>query len=229
MTHKEIINKIDVVIEHYEDISKKIQKLPNYTQYYDEKKQYCLEIYPLICETLNRFTPSKNKYFSRSASQIIEKCDETNHASMIACMSLLIAVLKSLKTAYNDNLLIELDEIYHADIFNDFLEMGEYLLSEGYKDAAAVMIGGVIEDHLRKLCLKNSIQILKPDSSHIKMNQLVTDLYSQNVISRSDNKNLIAWLEIRNNAAHADYSKYNEENVNIMLQGVREFITRYPA
>jgi hypothetical protein len=31
-----------------------------------------------------------------------------------------------------------------AEIFSDFLEMADHLLSENYKDAAAVMVGGVL-------------------------------------------------------------------------------------
>lgn len=46
-----------------------------------------------------------------------------------------------------------------ADIFSDFLDMASYLLSQGYKDPAAVMIGSILEEHLRKLCKKNSIDI----------------------------------------------------------------------
>ncbi len=46
-----------------------------------------------------------------------------------------------------------------ADIFSDFLDMAEHLLSEGYKDAAAVMIGSTLEEHLRQLCKANGIEI----------------------------------------------------------------------
>ena len=42
-----------------------------------------------------------------------------------------------------------------AEIFVDFLEMGDHLLSEGYKDPAAVMIGCVLEEHLRELARKS--------------------------------------------------------------------------
>ena len=38
-----------------------------------------------------------------------------------------------------------------AEIFTDFLEMADHLLDQDYKDAAAVMIGSVLEEHLRQL------------------------------------------------------------------------------
>lgn len=47
-----------------------------------------------------------------------------------------------------------LSELIHADVFSDYLEMSEYLLKEGYKDAAAVIAGSTLEEHLRTLCLR---------------------------------------------------------------------------
>src|SRR5215213_11165047 len=41
--------------------------------------------------------------------------------------------------------------IVSAEVFSDFMEMGDHLLTEGYKDPAAVMIGSVLEEHLRQL------------------------------------------------------------------------------
>ena len=46
-----------------------------------------------------------------------------------------------------------------AEVFADFLEMAEHLLEQGYKDAAAVMIGGTLEEHLRQLASSNGIPV----------------------------------------------------------------------
>lgn len=48
-------------------------------------------------------------------------------------------------------------KIIAAEIFSDFLEMAEHLLEQGYKDPAAVMIGSVVEENLRKFCVANKI------------------------------------------------------------------------
>ncbi|RPJ77653.1 MAG: hypothetical protein EHM20_05740, partial [Alphaproteobacteria bacterium] len=71
----------------------------------------------------------------------------------------LVGILQALKTDIEEGYLWSIKELIHADIFTDFLEMAKYLLEEGYKDPAAVLIGGVLEEHLRKLCLKNGIKI----------------------------------------------------------------------
>ena len=44
-------------------------------------------------------------------------------------------------------------------IFGDHIEMAAHLLAEGYKDAAAVIAGGVLEAHLRLLAQNRDIEV----------------------------------------------------------------------
>ena len=60
--------------------------------------------------------------------------------------------LKALRADYDAGRLQSCQELIHADLFSDFLEMAEHFLENEYKDPAAVMAGGVLEEHLRKLC-----------------------------------------------------------------------------
>jgi hypothetical protein len=120
-------------------------------------------------------------------------------------------------------------ELVHADLFADFLEMAHYLLQQGYKDPAAVISGSVLEEHLRKLCQKNSIDVLKSDGSPKKADTLNADLSGSNIYPKLDQKNVTAWLDLRNKAAHGHYSEYTKEQVELMLQSVRDFTARCPA
>ncbi len=100
--------------------------------------------------------------------------------------------------------------IVSAEIFSDFLEMANHLLTEGYKDAAAVMIGSVLEEHLRQLCRKAGIdiEIVKPsgDKTPKKADTMNADLAKQGVYGVLDQKNVTAWLDLRHKAAHGKYS-----------------------
>lgn len=124
-------------------------------------------------------------------------------------------------------------EMVHADMFSDFLDMGQHLLENGgYKDAAAVMAGGVLEEHMRKLCQKNGIPIevekrgeMAPKTAEV-MNH---DLAREGVYSKTDQKAVLLWLGIRNDAVHANYEKYAADQVELMIQGLRQFVARYPA
>jgi hypothetical protein len=116
-----------------------------------------------------------------------------------------------------------------AEIFSDFLEMASYLLSEDYKDPAAVIIGSVLEEHLRQLCQKNNIPIetsKQGKSIPRKTDQLNADLAGANVYNKLDQKSVTVWLDLRNKAAHGKYEEYTKEQVDLMLRGVRDFIAR---
>ncbi len=117
--------------------------------------------------------------------------------------------------------------------FVDFSDL-DFLLSEGHKDAAAVMCGSELEKHLRKLCVSNGIDVFLPVGSvgepqPKRAARLNAELASINVYGKLDQKNITSWLDLRNKAAHGDYHEYNADQVSLMIQGVREFVTRYPA
>lgn len=128
-----------------------------------------------------------------------------------------------------NSLLANIDELIHADIFTGFLEMGYYLLEEGYKDPAAVLAGGTLEEHLRKLCQKNNIEIKKDDSRYKSADRLNSELANVNVYTKLDQKSITAWLDLRNKAAHGKYDDYTKGQVELMLQGIRDFISRCTA
>ena len=107
--------------------------------------------------------------------------------------------------------------------------MAEYLLNENYKDAAAVMIGSVLEEQLRQLCVNSSVPIEKMQSNKvtpIKADQLNADLTGKGIYGKLDQKNITAWLDLRNKAAHGKYLEYTKLQVELMMQGVRDFIIR---
>lgn len=140
-----------------------------------------------------------------------------------------LAILKAAKGEIDGGWLIEVKDLVSAEIFSDFLEMAEYLLDQQYKDASAVIVGSVLEEHLRNLCIKNGIPTETDKDGKIefkKADRLNQDLYSANIYNKLDNKSVTTWLDLRNKAAHGQYGQYNIEQVNMMYQGVLEFTTR---
>ena len=139
-----------------------------------------------------------------------------------------IGVAKALLSDIQNDYLKGLEEIIHGDLFSDFLEMATHLMENKYKDAAAVMAGSTLEVHMRKLCDKHSVTTTsgrKPKKAEL----LNAELAKEGVYSKLDQKNVTAWLGLRNNAAHGNYSEYTKEQVKLLIDSVRDFITRYPA
>lgn len=116
-----------------------------------------------------------------------------------------------------------------AEIFSDFLEMAQHLLDEGYKDPAAVMAGSVLEEHLRQLCQKHGIPTETTKQGRPqpkKADALNADLAKKKIYKQLDQKNVIAWLDLRNKAAHGKYKEYTKEQVALMLQSLSDFMVR---
>ena len=40
---------------------------------------------------------------------------------------------------------------------------------------------------------------------------------------------MTAWLDLRNRAAHGEYSKYDQDHVEALTRDLRSFMSRYPA
>jgi hypothetical protein len=138
-------------------------------------------------------------------------------------------ILKAAKDEINKGWFVTVKGIISAEIFSDFLEMADYLLSEGYKDAAAVMFGSVLEEHLRQLCNKHGIpiEIIKNGKKEPKKAATLNDeLAGKSVYNKLDQKQVTAWLDLRNKAAHGKYNGYEKEQVELMHQGVMDFMSR---
>jgi hypothetical protein len=141
----------------------------------------------------------------------------------------LAAILTAMRADYEAGFMQTFSELIHADLFADFLEMAAHLLEGGYKDPAAVLAGSVLEEHIRKLCEKNGLPITDSSGKPAKADRLNADLTGANVYSGLDQKQVTAWLDLRNKAAHGEYGEYSQPQVELMISGVRDFLVRNPA
>jgi hypothetical protein len=141
-------------------------------------------------------------------------------------------VLKAAKQEIVGGWIFTVKGLVSSEIFSDFLEMAEHLLKEGYKDPSAVMIGSVLEEHLRQLCAKHSIDIYKIKNGKPipkKADLLNSELASAAIYNKLDQKSITSWLDLRNNAAHGKYGEYSKEQVEFMYHGVSNFMMRISA
>ena len=139
-----------------------------------------------------------------------------------------VGIARALLSDIQNGYLKSIEELLHSDVFGDYLAMAMHLLEKDYKDAAAVLTGGTLEVHLRNMCSKHNISSERNGKAK-KADDLNSELAKQGVYSKLDQKNVTAWLGLRNNAAHGHYSEYTKDQVALFLQGVRDFITRHPA
>jgi hypothetical protein len=158
-----------------------------------------------------------------------DHCQEAYPSNAQAGIGILASLLEDLQNGY----LQTLQELVHANTFADFLEMAEHLLLDGgYKDAAAVMVGSTLEAHLRNLATKKGISTERQSSRGLvpkNADTMNAELAGAGVYTKLDQKSVTSWLDLRNNAAHGKYAAYTDTQVTMMIQAVRDFISRNPA
>jgi HEPN domain-containing protein len=143
-----------------------------------------------------------------------------------------VAVIRAIREEIAGGWLFTVKGLVTAEVFADFLEMAEHLLETGYKDPAAVMAGSVLEEHLRQLCIKNSIDVYETKHGKqlaIKADRLNADLAGSTIYSKLEQKQITAWLDLRNNAAHGKYDQYDASQVSALVSGVTNFMVRVPS
>jgi hypothetical protein len=171
---------------------------------------------------IERIAGRRSVYFERATA--VEK--ERTHAwDYLAAQ---IGIAKSLLSDLRDGYLRSLEELVHADVFSDFLEMADHLTKSGYKDAAAVIAGSTLEQHLRALCAKHCVAA-DTGGHPKKADAMNADLAKAGAYSKLDQKNVTAWLGLRNDAAHGNYGAYDGAQVAILVSSIREFLSRTPA
>lgn len=178
-------------------------------------------------QIVNSICSHDSVYVTRLKALLEKKDFSFIQGPNLSGVEVLFGIIKGTYSDYQLGLLSNVRNLLRAEIFGDFLEMGEYLLKEGYKDAAAVIIGSVLEDALRKIADNNGIAIEKDDGNLKTLDPLNTDIYKENIYDKLILKQVTTWGDLRNSAAHGHYDNYDEKQVHMMLEFVEKFCSEY--
>lgn len=137
------------------------------------------------------------------------------------------AILSAIRSDYAAGRMRSVLEVVHASLFADFLEQAEHLRATGYVVPAAVVAGSTLEAHLRQLGAKHAVSPTTPSGDPKKASALNSELRAAGAYALNDDKQITAWLGVRNDAAHG--KPVADGVVQLMIAGVRDFISRVPA
>jgi len=219
-----IIKKLDAVLKECGEYRFDYSKYDT-----DPPAEYKLYVYGLLCTAIDNYCPP-NSIQSHNAVTIISKTDLNVSSSVVSAIKRLYGIVEGIRFSYQNTLFEDIKAIVRADVFEDFIEMAEYLLSERYIGPASVVIGIVLEGHLKQLCVRHKIDTtFEKDGVSLpkRAESLNSDLLSQKVYDKGDSKQVTAWLDIRNKGAHGEWDKITKEQVDLMIRGVRHFISRF--
>ena len=132
-------------------------------------------------------------------------------------------VLQAALEDYEQGYLFNLRELIEAEVFSDFLDQSETLISAGYYAPAAVVIGSVLEDSLRRLAERAELEL--PDKP--KLDRVNSVLAKAGVYPKLTQKRITAFADIRNSAAHGEWDAFGGKDVKDMHAWVSRFIEQH--
>jgi len=136
-----------------------------------------------------------------------------------------MGMLRAAKDDYEHDYLFDVRRLIQAEVFTDFLEQAQHLFDSGFYQPAAVVAGSVLEDGLRKLCDQHGIPL--PDKP--KLDKMNADLAKQGVYNKLTQKQVTAFADLRNKAAHGEWDQFTKDDVSQMLAGVLSFMEKHFA
>jgi hypothetical protein len=149
---------------------------------------------------------------------------------MQKALGILEAFRDDLEKGFLDDFLLKVE----AEVAADYMGQAEGLLKEGQTGAydhvpAAVLSGAVLEKALRTLCDRQQpqISITNANGENKTLNPLIDDLKKAGAFNELKAKQLRAWADIRNKAAHGEFNQFTKADVEQMLAGIANFLADY--
>lgn len=220
-------------LDHLDSVLSDFENLGGPDPYDDEYDETTLTAmtFTRLTSALRRLAPPGSAYdpSTLDADNLI-----SGYPSYHGC-SLLAGYARGLRADYAGDCLTTFREEFNADLFADFLAMAEHLLqSDQLMQPAAVLAGGVLEEHIRKLCGKHGVGVTWTDKRkkvHPKsVDTMNGELCNKGAYGKNEQKQVTAWYGIRNSAAHVDkFDELDAGAVQNMIDGLRIFVSRFPA
>lgn len=188
-----------------------------------EHVQELLSIASRAGQLIRRLYGPKSQYQENLDRVLATGAFSMMHSNHFRHVAELVGIVKGIQSDIATGMLEDHRALIRAEVFADFLEMAEHLLREGYKDASAVLLGAVLEDSLRSLAARSGLPAANPQGKPLTMDPLNIALAKAGVYGPLVQKQITSWANLRNDAAHGHFSKYDSDQVQQMLLFVQKF------
>ena len=174
-------------------------------------------------QLIARLYGSDSHYFEMFKTVTQTRHFDILHHTNYRHVAKMVGIFKGVEHDVKSGMLANFRSLIQAEIFADFLDMAEHLHRENYKDAAAVLLGAVLEDSLRKVANANGVSTLNAKGKPFTIDPLNAALAKQGVYNALAQKQITSWANLRNDAAHGHFGKYDADQVQQMLLFVQKF------
>lgn len=126
-------------------------------------------------------------------------------------------IFKAAREDYEGGYLFNVRALVKAEVLSDAFTQAKELLEKGYKDPACVLCRVALETVLKELSERKRI-------TQGKLDQMNADLCKAGAYNMVKQKQITAWADIGNKAAHGKWDQYTEKDAQSMLDGVEALV-----
>ncbi len=160
--------------------------------------------------------------FGKNSPQFHQLVKKTNDGKSALAKSYeiypIIGILEGALSDLEKGFLVGQEFIIAGDIFDDVLEQAKYLNQNKYKDPAAVLARVVIQDALKRIARAEGI------NDSMKASQINDELKKIGRYTKPQWRQIQAWLDIGNAAAHGNFAQYTQTDVKGMIDDIERFL-----
>ena len=190
---------------------------------YYHPKHMTQELQKWVSSVVNiiSLTVPPNSYFSKEAEKIISD-KNFNNIVPAHVISRLSGLLEGLLDEIESGFFKQLEYIFTASAFDDFLDHAEHFHKGGKQMESSVLASVVFEDTVRKIAKKNSTE-----EANVDLESIINALVSINVFTQVKAKRVKGSGAVRNKALHAQWDEFDLKDVGGLIKETRELIDHY--
>ena len=183
-------------------------KLPEYQAWLSSSINFIESIVP------------ENSNYSKEYKSIMS-VENLQHGIPSHVIQKTLGILISIKNELSKGFLQKIEYIYVAETFDNFLEHADKYHRSNKKIEASVLASFVLEDIMKKIAKKNSID------SNRTLDPIIDDLKKAGVFNTPKAKRIKSYADIRNKAFHANWEEFDVKDIGDMIEGIRLLIEDY--
>lgn len=126
-------------------------------------------------------------------------------------------IFRAAREDYEGGYLFNIRTLAKAEVLSDAISQAKELLASGYKDPACILARVSLESALKDLASRYGV-------SEGKLDRMNADLTKAGAYNMAKQKQITAWAEIGNKAAHGEWTHYTAQDATAMVSGVETLI-----
>jgi hypothetical protein len=134
-----------------------------------------------------------------------------------------LGILSSIRDEINSDLLRSQDIIITKDLLLSISDEARALLKANYFPAAAIYCRVYLENMVKKLADKNNIVF----SKDTRLGALCEELKNKEIINLPDWRQIQAWADLGNEAAHGNFENCIPTKISTMISGLEQIEQQY--